>query len=434
VPPLPYSSLVTEELLHAFRLLALATFAMVPLRAYSRRGRSYAIFGAVMLGFSLPGAWVTSTRVTEWLPEPWAAAAAAAFVWGMAATALHLLHLVRARLRNRAFRALVSIPGQAFVASSLMAGPWQLLLWPTRAALDAVGLESLGAISRWLDLAPYALGAFSVATSMRRVPEWVRVPLTDEGPEALTRVPVERWRRRPPAPPARRLLRIVQISDPHLGSWHSERRLRRTVERLVALEPDLVLLTGDFLTMEGNASRGALAHALSSLEPLRGRCFAIFGNHDHEASDEVQSALQAVGVTLLIDAEARIETPVGPVQILGADYHWRDQAEHLAALFAAHPRLDGHLRLLMLHDPSAFHHVPPDEIDLTFSGHTHGGQVGLLSFGLDWTVLRGSRWPDHGLFARGASRLYVHRGTGFYGFPLRVGVPGELSILELVVD
>jgi predicted MPP superfamily phosphohydrolase len=88
----------------------------------------------------------------------------------------------------------------------------------------------------------------------------------------------------------------------------------------------------------------------------------------------------------------------------------------------------------MLHDPSAFHHVPPDEVDLTFSGHTHGGQVGLLSFGLDWTVLRGSRWPDHGLFARGSSRLYVHRGTGFYGFPLRVGVPAELSILELVVD
>ena len=62
------------------------------------------------------------------------------------------------------------------------------------------------------------------------------------------------------------------------------------------------------------------------------------------------------------------------------------------------------------------------------------GQVGLLSLGFDWTVLHGSRWPDHGLFARGASRLYVHRGTGFYGFPMRIGVPGELSILELVVD
>ena len=57
--------------------------------------------------------------------------------------------------------------------------------------------------------------------------------------------------------------------------------------------------------------------------------------------------------------------------------------------------------------------------------------LGLLSLGIDWTVLSRTRWPDHGLFARGRSRLYVHRGTGFYGFPLRVGVPGEASVLEL---
>ena len=425
---------MTEELLGVFRLLALATFLLVPLRAYNRRGRNYAIFGALILGFALPGAAVTISRLTAWLPEPWAAAAAAGFLWGMAATALHLAYLVRARLRNRLFRALISVPGQAFVAASLMAGPWQLLLWPTRAALEAGGFETLSVASRWLDLVPYAVGMLSVATSTRRVPEWVRVTLADEGPAELTRVPVERWRRHPPAPLARRPLRIVQISDPHLGPWHSERRLRRTIERLIALNPDLVLLTGDFLTMEGNASRGALARALAPLEPLRERCFAIFGNHDHEAPEEVKSALQAVGVTLLIDAEARIDTPVGPVQILGADHVWRDHAEHLGKLFATYPRLDGQLRLLMLHDPSAFHHVPAGEVDLTLSGHTHGGQVGLLSLGFDWTVLHGSRWPDHGLFARGASRLYVHRGTGFYGFPMRIGVPGELSILELVVD
>ena len=56
-----------------------------------------------------------------------------------------------------------------------------------------------------------------------------------------------------------------------------------------------------------------------------------------------------------------------------------------------------------------------------------------MSLGLDWTVLSRSRWPDHGLFARGSNRLYVHRGNGFYGFPLRVGVPGENSVLELVL-
>jgi hypothetical protein len=86
----------------------------------------------------------------------------------------------------------------------------------------------------------------------------------------------------------------------------------------------------------------------------------------------------------------------------------------------------------MLHDPLGFRHLPENDVDLTLSGHTHGGQVGLVSLGLDWTVLSRSRWPDHGLFALGANRLYVHRGTGFYGFPLRVGVPGEASVLEVV--
>jgi predicted MPP superfamily phosphohydrolase len=167
---------------------------------------------------------------------------------------------------------------------------------------------------------------------------------------------------------------------------------------------------------------------------MSGRCFAIFGNHDHEAPDEVRSALSAAGVRLLLDEEVVAETPVGPVQILGADYVGRGRRRHLTELVERHPRREGHLRLLLLHDPLGFHFVPDGAADLTLSGHTHGGQVGLVSLGLDWTVLQRSRWPDHGLFARGANRLYVHRGTGFYGFPLRVGVPGELSVLELVPE
>lgn len=425
---------MTEALLWTFRILALVTAVAVPIIAYRRRGRLYAMFGGVMLAFSIPGAWATSMRLAEWAPALWRDPALLLFCWGMLATACHFLHLTQARLRGRAFRALVSVPGQTFVAASFLAGPWQLLLWPLRGALEAGGADAIVAASRWLDLLPYAVGSLSVATSMRRVPEWVRVPLRGGHPAELVRVPVERWRHRPPTPLERRPLRIVQITDPHLGPWHSERRLTRTVSRLAELDPDLVLLTGDFLTMEGNASRGVLARALSPLAPIRERCFAIFGNHDHEAPEEVRAALADVGIRLLIDEEACIETPVGAVQLLGSDHVWRDHAEHLQALFAAHPRRAEHLRLLMLHDPSAFHHVPAGEVDLTFSGHTHGGQVGLVSLGIDWTVLKGSRWPDHGLFGRGDSHLYVHRGTGFYGFPLRVGVPGELSILELVVD
>jgi len=211
--------------------------------------------------------------------------------------------------------------------------------------------------------------------------------------------------------------------------------MRALIDELMDHEPDLVVLTGDFLTMESNETPGALAEALEPLQRMRGRCYAIFGNHDHEAPEEVRSALAANDIRLLVDDSALAETEVGKVQIVGADYVRNGRTEHLASLLTAHPRVDDHTRLLLLHDPSAFHHLPEGEVDLVLSGHTHGGQIGLVSLGLDWTVLAMSkgRWPDHGLFARGSSRLYVHRGTGFYGFPLRLGVPGEASLLELIL-
>jgi predicted MPP superfamily phosphohydrolase len=415
-----------------FRALALGALVAVPLVAWRVRGRLYAAFGFTLLAFSLPGAWVTLRHLESWLDEPWRTLALWAFVWGMAAAAGHLLHLMRARLRGRTFRLAVSVPGQTFIAASFMAGPWQLVLWPLRAGLAAAGSEQAVGLAHWLDVVPYVVGAISVATSTRRVTEWVTIRLGGDGPEMLTRVPVTRERSRPASQD--RPLRVVQITDPHLGPWQSVRRLRSTIESLLEHEPDLVLLTGDFLTMEGNGTRGALSEALAPLSEQAGRCFAIFGNHDHEEPDQVRDALVANGVQLLVDAEACVTTATGRVQILGADYVREDRSEHLKELFHRHPRREEHLRLLLLHDPSAFHHVPAGEVDLTLSGHTHGGQVGMVSLGLDWTVLSRSRWPDHGLFARGASRLYVHRGTGFYGFPLRVGVPGEASVLELRRD
>jgi predicted MPP superfamily phosphohydrolase len=209
-------------------------------------------------------------------------------------------------------------------------------------------------------------------------------------------------------------------------------RLQKRLEWLISHEPDLVLLTGDLLTMEGRGTPGALARAFEPLRRVEGRAFAIFGNHDHEAPDEVRSALAHAGVRLLVDEEAHVETPVGPVQLVGADWVGRDRERHIRELLARFPRRPDALRLLLLHDPAGFRYVPKGDVDLTLSGHTHGGQLGLVSFGLDWTVLSKSAWPDHGLFGHGANRLYVHRGTGFYGFPLRIGVPGEMSVLEVV--
>jgi predicted MPP superfamily phosphohydrolase len=414
------------------QLLAGAVFVGVPLHAWRERGRRYAIFAAVVLALSLPGVLVSHVRLADWCPDAWRPWLHAAFLYGLAAVGLHMAHLVRARLRSPVFRLAVSLPGQTFSAAGLMAGLWLLFLLPLRAGLWALGAESLLSALRVLDLAPFALALFSVGTSLWPATERVRVWLGGDRPSGLVRVPVERYRRRTPPPLEERPLRIVQVTDPHLGPWQPVERLRRHLERLLAHDPDLVLLTGDFLTMEGQGSPGALARALAPLASVAERCFAVYGNHDHEAPFEVRGALARHGIRLLVDEEAVARTPVGPVQILGADYVGRGRREHLESLLAWHPRREDHLRLLLLHDPLGFQFVPDGAVDLTLSGHTHGGQVGLVSIGLDWTVLQRSAWPDHGLFARGANRLYVHRGTGFYGFPLRVGVPGELSVLELV--
>ena len=416
-----------------FPVLALTTFIGVPLYAWHVRGRVYAIFGLVILAIALPGALFMHPRLVALLPAPAAPFLHAAFAYGMAAACTHLLALVQARLRPRPFRWLVSIPGMAFIATGALSGLWLLALLPLRVACVLAGFTEVLAALRWLDLVPFAIGMLSVTTSLRTIEEVVRIPLDRTAHPEFTRLPVER-RRRSGGLPARveRPLRVVQITDPHLGPWQPVHRLQRRLTRLVAHDPDLIVLTGDFLTMESAGTPGALAAALAPLRPLADRCFAVFGNHDHEAPHEVRHGLEANDIRLLIDEEVVARTPIGPVQILGADWVARGHRQHLLDLCARFPRRADHLRLLLLHDPLGFVHVPDGAADLVLSGHTHGGQLGLLSMGLGWTVLSRTRWPDHGLFAHGTNRLYVHRGTGFYGFPLRIGVPGEASLLEIV--
>ncbi|HWP64884.1 MAG TPA: metallophosphoesterase [Candidatus Limnocylindria bacterium] len=423
-----------SELLHlSVPALAVGTYVGVPLYAWRRRGRAYAIFELIVLSIALPGTLFLHHRLAVLLPPAFVAGLDAGFAYGMATACAHMMALVRARLRPRPFRWLISRPGMAFIATGALAGLWLLLLLPLRTALVLGGFERALMMLGWLDLVPLVVGAASVFTSMRLPHEIVRFPLDGVPHPTITRLPTERHRRRAPAA-ARRPLRIVQITDPHLGPWQPVHRLQRRLERLVQHDPDLVLLTGDFLTLESQNTPGALAAALAPLARISDRCFATFGNHDHEAPDEVRHGLVANGIHLLLDDAIVTRTAVGEVQIVGADWVARDHAAHLAALFARHPRRDGALRLLLMHSPIGFRHIPPGEVDLVLSGHFHGGQLGLVSMGFGWTVLSRTQWPDHGLFGQGTNRLYVHRGTGFYGFPLRVGVPGEASVLEVLVD
>jgi len=392
--------------LNLFALLSLVAMLLVLFAALRFRGRIFAAFVLVLLGLqTATGALLAPEGGLALLP-----------IGALHATVYaHLLALVWARMRSPAWRWLVSVPAHLVLGGSFLALPWTVGAWM------GVPLP--------FSYAPWLVSLLGLLHSLWMPETQVEIVLDggDRGPRLR--------RHRSPRDRSATPLRIVQISDPHLGPWMSEARLARICARAVARGPDLIVLTGDFLTMESNRDPDALGRALRPLSALEGRVFACLGNHDLEALDTVRRGLGAAGIRLLVDEAASVETAAGRVQILGADFRWRRRREHLEGLVRAHPRREGELRLLLLHDPSAFRLLPPGlagEETLVLSGHTHGGQLGLVSLGLRITVLWPLfRFPDHGLFARGVDRLYVHRGTGHYGFPLRLGVPAEQSLLRI---
>jgi predicted MPP superfamily phosphohydrolase len=379
-----------------------ATVAVVAIAALLR-SRAYAVFRGVTLGLHTLIASALLPQFSSVLPV---------FVFLHVTVYVSALALIRPRLHGLAYRVLVSLPAAFFSAGTLLAFPW--------AIAGSLGFEP------WAPWLPYAVAFVGLLQSLSSREEEVDVVVADgHSVDGLRRV------RRGEARTARPL-RIVQITDPHLGPFMSVRRLQRICDRAVARQPDLVVLTGDFLTMESQRDPAYLSAALDPLKALSGRTFACLGNHDHEALDTVQNALRSAGVRLLVDRAVEVDTLAGPVQLVGMDFSWRNRTTHLKSVCARYPRRPGALRLVLLHDPGAFKRMPAGEADLVLSGHTHGGQVGLVSLGLPWTMLRVlMNAPDHGFWARGTDRLYVHRGTGHYGFPLRLGVPGEQSLLRV---
>jgi predicted MPP superfamily phosphohydrolase len=365
------------------------------------RGRRGAIVTAILIGiYSLVA--VTLVRyVGPALP---------AFVYIHATVYVSFVLLARRTMPPLLYRILVSFPASWFLASTLLAFPW--------AIAAGLGFHPVGFF------VPYVVALLGFVDAFLPRRGTVQVTIGGASREGFGRSP--RVHGRDPRP-----LRIVQITDPHLGPFMSVRRLRRICERAVAARPDLVLLTGDFLTMESQRDPTLLGQALAPLSELRGRGFACFGNHDHETPAHVREGLSSAGVTLLVDAMSRVETEAGPVEILGFDFRRRGRKAHLDEVSGRHPRSSA-LRIGLLHDPGAFRDLPEGTADLVLSGHTHGGQLGLLWFGLPQSIVSAlTAIPDHGLWARGRDQLYVHRGTGHYGFPLRLGVPPEESLLEL---
>jgi hypothetical protein len=242
-------------------------------------------------------------------------------------------------------------------------------------------------------------------------------------PPALRRetFAIERW------PRALDGFRIVQISDIHIGPILGRDFAALLTRRVNELEPDLVAVTGDLV----DGSARLLAGEVAPFAALRARhgVFFVTGNHDHfsGASPWVET-VRGLGMRVLRNERVEIGPPGHSFDLVGVDDHHAhivgDGREDLAAALAG--RDPERAAVLLAHDPATFARARRETIDLQISGHTHGGQI--WPFG--WFVRLATPWVA-GRYRDGRAQLYVSRGAGFWGPPLRLGAPAEIT--EIVV-
>lgn len=243
-------------------------------------------------------------------------------------------------------------------------------------------------------------------------------------------------------PPAFDGMTIAQLSDIHLDEFTEPFLLRYSIEQINRMQPDAVLLTGDFVTYEitprrlSERSAWQCAEMLSELKcPQR---YAILGNHDHWLSGtEVARALRANGIPVLINSYLPIERNGSRIWLAGIDDPLCGRPDPDKAIPASIRRIEGQPLIVMCHAPDyadkLLAHPAGKSIGLMLSGHTHGGQVRFPFVGaLD--LPPGGRKYVEGLFRLGSMQLYVNRGIGTVGVPFRFRCPPEITAFSLRAD
>ena len=205
--------------------------------------------------------------------------------------------------------------------------------------------------------------------------------------------------------PAHDGLRIVQLSDLHIGNGVPFGRIISAVREVNALNPDLVVLTGDFVTTK----RDPLSRVPQLLEPIAAPRVAVLGNHDHwSGAQELRQGLEHIGVSVLQNANTALRLRGVDFNVIGID----DSTTKNDDVEAAYRGAGKASRLVLTHTPSCARQLPAWEDVLCLSGHTHGGQwdVPRLTRGIYQSA--GQPWYRGGYTVRG-NQLYVNRGLGF---------------------
>ena len=239
----------------------------------------------------------------------------------------------------------------------------------------------------------------------------------------------------PALPPGLDGLRIVQLSDLHVGPHTSRRHLSRIGTAVREAEPDLIVLTGDQVD-DFPRDVEPLAAAFGRLSAPLG-VYAVAGNHDVYAGwAQVRAGMENVGWRVLVNEAVAVERngsrfwlagtgdPAGWGGPGGADPTVVPDVERTLA-----PIPPGAFTVVLAHNPALWPELAARGVDLTLSGHTHYGQVAIPR--LEWSLA--SVFLEHamGLYRQGGSVLYINPGTNFWGIPFRLGAPSEVTVVTL---
>ena len=243
-------------------------------------------------------------------------------------------------------------------------------------------------------------------------------------------------------------LKIIHFSDIHSGSFTDKNAVSRGVQKILDEKADLILFTGDLVNNTYDEMNDYIDVFNKIKAPLG--VFSTFGNHDYgdyahwdskeekaENLEKLKQVHAALGWRLLMDENIELEKNDEKISIIGVqNISGKSRFKSYGNLQKAYAGSEASpFKILMSHDPSHWDaevrvHYP--DIDLMLSGHTHGMQFGVEIPGFKWSPVQYVYKQWAGLYLEGRQKLYVNRGFGFIGYPGRVGILPEISVIELV--
>jgi predicted MPP superfamily phosphohydrolase len=232
--------------------------------------------------------------------------------------------------------------------------------------------------------------------------------------------------------------RIAQLSDIHIGAFMTAEEIRRYVRIANGLKADLVALTGDFVTWDPS-TQFAVVGVLAGVKAPFG-VYGCLGNHEIYASveDSITRLFALQGIRILRGEQALIRSGGEAINLLGVDYqsrspmgprNQRSVREYLLGVDRL--MVPGTANILLSHNPNTFDRAAEYGIDLSLAGHTHGGQVTLEFISPDLSPSRLITSYVRGWFEKPGGQLYVNRGIGTIGVPIRFDAPPEITVFEL---